>query len=400
MDALSVYLHIPFCRTRCSYCDFFTCAGQEAAIPAYAAALCREAELWSQAAGRRLPVHSLYFGGGTPSLLPVEYLTQIIIPRRGILDTLSAAFDLAGDCEVSLEANPGTLSRQTLANLHSAGINRLSLGVQSSDATILRLLGRQHTYPEVIEAVGMARVEGFNNLNLDLIYGVPTQTLAMWQRTLEDAILLNPEHLSLYSLTLEPGTRLHAWVGHGLVPAPDADLAADMYEWANERLTEAGYHRYEISNWARRGKDGALLACWHNLQYWRNLPYLGLGAGAHGYVGGYRLANIAEIGSYIARCAQPVEAQFPAGPATEHATTIDKRTEMQETMMVGLRLTEAGVGRQEFRERFGVELDQVFAPEITQLTRQGLLEWVEDRLRLTQRGCLLGNQVFLHFVDG
>lgn len=399
MDALSVYLHIPFCRTRCSYCDFFTCAGQEAAIPAYVAALCREAELWSQAAGRRRLVHSLYFGGGTPSLLAGEYLTQII-PRRGIMETLSAAFDLAGDCEVSLEANPGTLSRQTLANLRSAGINRLSLGVQSSDATILHLLGRQHTYPDVIEAVRLARVEGFNNLNLDYIYGVPTQTLAMWQRTLEDAILLNPEHLSLYSLTLEPGTRLHAWVGRGLVPAPDADLAADMYEWANERLTEAGYHRYEISNWARRGKDGALLACRHNLQYWRNLPYLGLGAGAHGYVGGYRLANIAEIGSYIARCAQPVKALFPAGPATEHSTAIDKRTEMQETMMVGLRLTEAGVSKQGFRERFGAELNQVFSPEITQLTHQGLLEWVEDRLRLTQRGCLLGNQVFLHFVDG
>lgn len=391
MQPVSIYIHIPFCQFRCSYCDFFTCAGQECTIPAYASALCREIELLARAAPQRLPAHTVYFGGGTPSLLSGELLGSI-------LETLAGSFDLAADAEISLEANPGTLTAARLKAMRRAGINRLSLGVQSTSQSLLRLLGRRHDFFDVIAAVKLARLAGFDNLNLDLIYGVPGQTMAMWQAALEDALRLAPQHLSLYSLTVEAGTPLHTWVGRGLVPAADDDLAAEQYEWACERLNGAGFHGYEISNWARRGDDGEILACRHNLQYWYNLPYVGLGAGAHGYLNGYRLANVPNIEQFVKRCAGAQKLQFPLGPANHTAIRIDRFTEMQETMMVGLRLTRAGIDRKEFKARFGQDVQDVFGKELAMLITQGLLEWAGDRLRLTQRGRLVSNRVFMCFV--
>lgn len=387
MKDYSIYLHIPFCTHRCGYCDFNTYAGLEGLIPRYALALRREITLAAQAAGERLPAHTVFFGGGTPSLLPASEM-------EGILCALHDSFTLVEGAEITLEANPGTLSPEYLRDLHRLGANRLSLGVQSANPRELRLLERQHSYNDVIQAVTWARQAGFDNLNLDLIFGLPEQTLATWQHTLELALGLRPEHFSLYALTLEHGTPFGHWAERGLLPLPDPDLAADMYEWAGERLEADGYVHYEISNWSR----GESLVCRHNLQYWRDLPYIGLGAGAHGYAGGVRTANVLAPAAYIQRCLEGETQAFPRTPATASATPVDRQSEIGEMMMMGLRLTREGVSDAVFRERFGQGLLDLFPRQIERLAQIGLLEWASDSLRLTPRGRLLGNQVFMEFV--
>lgn len=413
MVPYSIYLHIPFCRHRCGYCDFNTYAGLEGMIGEYGQALRGEIALAgkaAQAAGLGLlPVQTIFFGGGTPSLLPAAEL-------EGILGALRQAFSVQPGAEITLEANPGTLSLAYLKDLRALGVNRLSLGVQSANPEELRLLERQHDYADVIRAVTWARQAGFHNLNLDLIFGLPFQALASWQHTVELALGLNPEHFSLYALTIEHGTPLAHWAQRGLLPEPDPDVAAEMYEWAAERLAQAGYMQYEISNWARQaaqegsGQTGAnlegislptgerILASQHNIQYWRNLPYLGLGAGAHGFAAGVRTINTLAPAAYIQRCLEGSPQPFPRTPATASYQTVDRQAEIGEMMMMGLRLVQEGVSDGDFRERFGEGLDQVFGPQIQRLSRQGLLEWSGDRLRLTPHGRLLGNRVFVEFV--
>jgi oxygen-independent coproporphyrinogen-3 oxidase len=391
MVAYSLYLHIPFCQKRCYYCDFNTYAGMERWMPAYTSALCAEITQVAQLAGEELPVHTLFFGGGTPSLLSIPQLGNI-------LATIDQNFALQPGLEATLEANPGTVALEYLQSLRKLGINRLSLGMQSANPEELTLLGRIHDTPEVIQAVKWARQAGFNNLNLDLIFGLPFQTLEMWQRSLELALKMKPEHLSLYALTVEQGTPFYRWSQRGLIPLPDDDLAADQYEWAEERLEKEGFHHYEISNWARNDGHGNLLACRHNLQYWRTQPYLGFGAGAHGFAGGVRTENVPGIQAYILGCQNGKNGPFPSGPATVKQTPIEARTEMMETMMVGLRLVEEGIDGKGFEERFKVPLDEAFGEQIKKLSRQGLLETVDGRVRLTRRGRLLGNRVFMEFV--
>lgn len=400
MQAYSLYIHIPFCSHRCCYCDFNTYAGLESLIPAYVAALCRELDYLKSVSETRIPVHTIFFGGGTPSLLPPVELARI-------KNALEEAFDLLPGIEITLEANPGTLSRPYLQDLQRLKVNRLSLGMQSARPEELRLLERQHDYRDVARSVAWAREAGFDNLNLDLIFGLPYQSLEAWQRSLELALGLAPEHFSLYALTLEHGTPLANWAGRGLIAEPDPDLAAEMYEWAADRLEQAGYIQYEISNWARTGEGGALIACQHNLQYWRNQPYLGIGAGAHGYAAGTRTANVLSPRAYIQRffpthdvLAAP-RLSFPLTPGTLHAESIDLKTEMGETMLMGLRLTREGVTKASFRARFGHEIEDAFGVEIEGLRSQGLLIWGggdRDRLQLTSRGRLLGNQVFIQFI--
>lgn len=393
----SIYLHIPFCRHRCSYCDFNTYAGLEDLIPQYVKALCREIELLSAVAGARLPVHTIFFGGGTPSLLPLEELERIF-------RTLETAFDFLSEIEITLEANPGTLSLPYLRGLRSLGVNRLSLGMQSAQPHELQLLERQHGYTDVVQAVTWARQAGFINLNLDLIFGLPVQSLESWQQNLELGLDLQPDHFALYALTLEHGTPMGHWVERGLLSEPDSDLAAEMYAWAGERLAVAGYRQYEISNWAKEYEQGELLACRHNLQYWRNLAYLGFGAGAHGFAGGLRTANVRSPMAYIKRLvdlAPDGRPTFPRTPANVQVTPISREAEIAETMMMGLRLTLEGVSAAVFRKRFGCSLDELFGQQIERLTRLQLLEWTdgdEDRLRLTAQARLLGNQVFVEFI--
>ncbi|HEX9011858.1 MAG TPA: radical SAM family heme chaperone HemW [Anaerolineaceae bacterium] len=390
----SLYLHIPFCRHRCAYCDFNTYAGQDHHRGAYVNALCQEAGFAARSAGEPLPVGTIFFGGGTPSLLSTGEFEKI-------LSSLRANFEVDPAAEISLEANPGTVSAGQLADLRRLGFNRISLGMQSAHPDDLRLLERQHGFAEVVQAVKWSRQAGFDNLNLDLIFGIPEQSLPRWRDNLERALDLTPEHLSLYALTVEHGTPFQHWTDRGLVPPADQDLAADMYEYAEDRLEQAGYEHYEISNWARLREDGTSPACRHNLQYWRGLPYLGLGAGAHGYAGGFRTANVLGISAYIERCRVGAIQAFPGTPATVSLTAVDRSTEIQETMMMGLRLLEEGVSARQFEDRFNLRLPDLFEGKISRLIHLGLLEWAgpeADILRLTRRGHLLGNQVFMEFV--
>lgn len=416
MQPHSVYLHIPFCQQRCNYCDFNTYAGLENLIPAYIQALQHEIKYVAATLNaKKMPVQTLFFGGGTPSLLPAEDLANI-------LKTLHTSFDIFPDAEISLEANPGTLSAAYLSELRNLGINRLSLGMQSAHPAELKFLERIHDYVDVVDAVTWARQAGFCNLSLDLIFGLPEQQTQTWVDSLQRALALAPEHFSLYALTLEHGTPLGRWAARGLIPEPDPDQAADMYELATEMLTQAGYAQYEISNWARtndewqtadaqkmdRDAKSPLFAtrhspfeCRHNLQYWRNQPYLGLGAGAHGFANGMRTVNVLSPKAYIQRLStanlQP-SARFPRTPAIIEASPIDREIEMRETMMMGLRLTREGVSDTRFQARFGTSIRQQFAEAIQPLVEWELLCWENNTLRLTPRGRLLGNQVFMQFV--
>jgi oxygen-independent coproporphyrinogen III oxidase len=385
----SLYFHIPFCVHRCAYCDFNTYAGQERMVPAYVEALCREIRQVAGSAAGRMKVHTVYFGGGTPSLLSASQF-------ESILRSVDDYFDLTSNAEVCLEANPGTVSLEGLRDLRKLGFNRLSLGVQSAHSEELHQLERIHDYFDVIDAVKWARQAGIANLNLDLIYGLPGQPLERWQETVNLILGLQPEHLSLYALTIEPGTPFGRWVGNGRLPLPEPDVAADMLEWASDRLAQAGYGQYEISNWAKPG-----FQCRHNLQYWRGQPYLGFGAGAHGYAAGMRYSNALRIKTYIDHFQEMFPRTFPLSSAAVDSHHVSPRVEMQETMMTGLRLTDEGVSNRSFRARFGRGLMEAFGNEIDDLVRLGLLEWEEanETIRLTRRGRQVGNQAFLRFVD-
>jgi oxygen-independent coproporphyrinogen-3 oxidase len=393
----SLYFHIPFCKQRCAYCDFNTYAGREDTIPAYVDALRNEIKAagvaLSASQGKsapRLGVGTIFFGGGTPSLLAPDQF-------RDIFQSIRAFFEVSPQAEISLEANPGTVSLAYLRELRALGFNRISYGAQSANPNELRMLERIHNYNDVVDAVRWSRRTGFDNLNLDLIYGLPEQTLISWQNTVKLIVGLRPEHISAYALTVEPGTPFGRWAAKGLLPSPDPDLAAEQYEWTMDYLTAQGYVQYEISNWALPGRE-----CRHNLQYWRNLDYLGLGAGAHGYAGGYRYSNVLRIKTYLNRSADSrfADLPFPLSQATVHWHRNTPRDDMQETMMTGLRLTDEGISAEGFRQRFGVDLLEVFGKEILKLETVGLLKWEGEALRLTRRGRLLGNQVFMEFVGG
>jgi len=375
-ERAAIYIHIPFCVRRCTYCNFNTYAGLESLIPDYIEAVRKEIERAPET--RAL---TLYFGGGTPSLLPP---TQV----EALLTTVRRRFGLPPGAEVTLEANPGTVDPDRLRRFRDLGINRLSLGVQSAYDDELRLLGRLHTWTEAVETVHAAREAGFDNLNLDFIYGLPDQTLGRWRATLEAALRLEPNHLSLYALTVEEGTPLANCIARGDLPPPDDDLAAEMYELAEEILTEAGYVHYEISNWAQPSYE-----CRHNLTYWHNEPYLGFSAGAASWWAGRRWTYVRHPAEYIARVGR---GESPV----DEAETIPKKLEMGETMMMGLRLTE-GVSDARFRRRFGIGLGDVYGDELAEMQRLGLLTWDGKAARLTRRGRLLGNQVFQRFLtDG
>jgi oxygen-independent coproporphyrinogen-3 oxidase len=272
-----------------------------------------------------------------------------------------------------------------------------------------------HLFGDAAQAVTWARAAGFENVNLDLIFGIPHQTLAMWQATLNRTLALGPDHLSCYALSLEHGTPMRAWVYRGLLPLPDPDLAAEMYEWASATLAANGYVQYEISNWAKIKDEGLLrrmkdensfslspssfsLVCKHNLQYWRNLPYLGFGAGAHGCVNGWRYSDVLAPSAYIERLKQAAEAEFPFSPAVAQKIAVTAEDAMNETMMLGMRLTREGVRAADFRARFGVGLAEKYPRQLKRLRELGLLEWDETGARLTKGGKLLGNRVFREFV--
>jgi len=403
MDTISIYYHIPFCRHRCAYCDFNTYVKLEYLFDEYVLALCTELSNYINEENKNFQIASLYFGGGTPTLLSIQHFETIF-------ETLHKHTTIPIDTEITIEANPGTTSITYLKNLRQLGINRISYGVQSANPKELQLLGRQHTYTDVIQSVSYARKAGFENINFDLIFGIPDQTLIDWQRSLKLAKDLDPEHFSLYGLSIEKGTPLCKYAAKGLFSTPDQDLAASMYEWASQFLSKNNYTQYEISNWARSDSGDQKPAssswiCKHNLRYWQNLEYLGVGAGAHGYVNNKRTVNYLSPQKYIKSLQKTSprikNACYPCTQATQIINEINQETEIGETMMMGLRLTQMGVSKRNFQDRFDQSMEEIFGKKINRFIRLGLLEWAgedQDVLRLTTKGRLLGNQVFMEFI--
>jgi oxygen-independent coproporphyrinogen III oxidase len=382
-ESIGLYVHIPFCTSKCGYCDFNSYSGHEHMIPSYAATLLQEASLWRPTAGDRT-VETLFFGGGTPSLNPVEEMGTI-------LDGLRSTFSFEADAEVALEANPGGLTAEYLRGLRDVGFNRLSIGVQSFDDEELVVLDRQHTADEARAAFAAAREAGFENVNLDFIYGLPEQSLSAWKRTLDEALALGPEHLSLYALTIEEGTPLARDVERGRVPAPDPDVQAEHYEWAQGALARAGYEHYEISNWARPG-----YRCRHNLVYWQNREYLGLGAGAHSFLDGVRFSTVLLPNRYAELVDETAAGITDGRGKMRHvasAETITPQLAMADTLMLGLRLTD-GVDTREFARRHGRDVDDVYGGVLREFAENGVLERDATHLRLTPRGRLLSNELF------
>lgn len=386
--ALALYLHIPFCTAKCGYCDFNSYSGLDHLVPDYTPALVRELELWA-AAARGFEVRTVFFGGGTPSLSSLDDL-------RTLVTTVHEHYDVAADSEWSLEANPSELTREHLEGMRAIGLNRLSIGVQSLHDDELKLLDRQHSAERARDAVAAARAAGFENLNLDFIFGLIDQPLARWQETLATAVALGPEHLSCYALTVEPGTALYYQVAKGLLHEPDPDVVADQYEWTRDYLASAGYRQYELSNWARPGYE-----CRHNLVYWQADPYLGMGAGAHSFFAGQRFANVDAPNRYVELVNASYEERQATGGGTLHqikgGETPDEALLRADAMILGLRLIE-GVSTAGFKARFGMTPRQEFGPAIERHLGIGLLEQAGDRLRLTPRGQLLANEVFVDLL--
>jgi oxygen-independent coproporphyrinogen-3 oxidase len=396
-STLGLYLHIPWCVTRCIYCDFNTYIdGTDTLKHRYHQALLREIYQAGAALGKPA-LNTIFIGGGTPTTLPPSLLLELV-------DAIKLAFALRADAEVTIEANPGTLTLDDLRALRQGGFNRLSLGVQSFNDGELGFLSRLHNADTARNAVAHAQNAGFANISLDLIFNLPQQTLAAWQFNLQEAIKLDPDHFSLYSLIVEPGTPLHRQVSAGVTPAPDDDGAAEMYNYAIDVLNQAGYTHYEISNWARNEGEAPWqcppLAAAHNLIYWRNQPYLGIGAGAFGTINGQRWMNVKRPQTYIDR----IEKGTGLGPARDEGTVeqLDRTTTMAEQMLLGLRLVREGVSAAGFLARFGIPLAQQYGAAIEQGLGRGLLEWIEtpagSHLRLTRQGCFLANQVMIEFM--
>ena len=398
---LGLYVHVPFCKTKCPYCDFNTYQGIESQMGSYLEAVTGELRLWgrqlSSHSGGRPPVRTVFFGGGTPSYLPDGDIAAI-------LDTAADAFTIDPGAEITLEANPGDLMNpDSCRGLLRQGVNRLSIGVQSLGNGLLQLLGRRHSADGAIEAFQTARAAGFNNLNLDLMYGLPHQSLVQWEDTIERLAALFPEHISLYALTLEEGTPMKAWADQGRIPEPDPDLAADMYALARRVLASKGYRHYEISNWAQPGRESQ-----HNLIYWRNEPYLGVGPGAHSRLGEYRFWTALAPRDYASRAAQ--WRQAPAGrwgdfseQELREARTmegwehIDADTACAETMFLGLRLLD-GLDLPQASAAAGHDLAARYHAEIEELLTLGLLRREGDTIRLDESAYLIANQVFTRFL--
>ena len=378
--AWGIYAHIPYCVKKCAYCDFISAASGKntAEMEDYAAAL--RAEILREVPplrARRGDAATVYIGGGTPTALPAALL-------EGILHTLIETAGTPVECTV--EANPGTVDEAYLARIRAAGANRLSLGVQSFDDRLLRAIGRIHTAEEAERAFCAARAAGFTNISLDLMYGLPTQTLDDLRQSVDETLALAPEHISVYGLIVEEGTPFAAAEAAGRLALPSEDAAEEMYDWLMAELPARGYARYEISNFARAGYESR-----HNLGYWRNVPYLGVGAAAHGYVDGVRWANESNTRAYIRTMRAGGSVRIPED--TQHT----RDNAMEEYAFLALRTAE-GVDEEDFARTFGVGIDDVYRAVIQRYIALGLLRRADGFVALTDAGMKLGNEVFAAFL--
>lgn len=369
-EKLGIYIHIPFCRSKCDYCDFYSLAGQEGRMDDYQKALLAHMkETAPQTRGWQ--IDTVYFGGGTPSFYGEKRL-------RELLRLIGKRFDLAKDAEITVECNPDSVDLKMLQALRRAGVNRLSLGVQSACDRELQSLHRPHDFQQAVQAVALARKAKFQNLSLDLIYGLPGQELAGWQDTVEQILSLKPEHLSCYGLKVEEGTPLDYRVSRG-EKLPDDDAQADMYLWTVERLEKEGYRQYEISNFARSGFQSR-----HNLKYWMGRPYIGFGPGAHSDFGGRRYSFVRDLEGYISGVLE-------GGTVIDASDLIPARERGSEYLMLRLRTTR-GIEEWEYRREFFLDFDPI-EQKLEDYERHGWAERHERRWNLTPKGFLISNQL-------
>jgi len=379
MDRAGIYIHVPFCRSRCSYCDFATGAFEEALAAVYVGALAREIESF-RSDDARDEVDTVYFGGGTPSLLTPAQVSRVLEAVRG-------KFKVDAGAEVTLEMNPGTVTPARLRALREAGVNRASFGAQTFDDRELKRLGRTHTADDTRRTFRDLRAAGFDNISFDLIAGLPRQTLAQWERNLDEALALRPEHLSLYLLEVHEGTPLAEQIRQGRYATPDPDLAAEMYRVLVERARRAGYEQYEISNFCLRGRESR-----HNLKYWTGAPFYGFGNSAHSFDGRRtRWSNERDARAYV----KLIEEKGSAVVAREE---LDERGAGAEALFLGLRLLSKGVDLAEHSARFHSDVRADYAADLARFDEAGLIEIDGDVLRLTPAGALLSNEVFSAFV--
>ena len=383
MQKLELYIHIPFCVQKCAYCDFLSAPANDAAKAEYVDALKKEIQRYREVASS-YQVSSVFVGGGTPSILSCEQMGEIFKMLRQV-------FTIDRDAEITIEANPGTVTEEKLEGWKQAGINRISFGLQSVNNEELKMLGRIHTYEEFRESYDMARQAGFDNINIDLISAIPGQTVKSWEHTLRTVAELHPEHISAYSLIIEEGTRFYQWYGKGQTdqekypPLPDEDAERQMYERTEGILEEYGFHRYEISNYAKEGME-----CRHNLGYWERKNYLGLGLGASSLLDNRRYSNTENLREYTECAGQPEKIR----KNTEHLT---EEEQMEEFIFLGLRKRN-GISEQAFWNCFQKTIWDCYGENIRKVMEKGLLKQREGCLSLTKKGIDVSNYVFAEIL--
>jgi len=395
--AFGLYLHVPFCEGKCRYCDFYSVNYNMAGMNDYLVCLKEEIKLYSSS-GKIPAIETIYIGGGTPGLLTVEQLAEI-------LELITQCFNYPITEEVTIEANPYSLTEEKIAGYRGLGVNRLSLGVQSFNDMELNFLGRKHTASEAIETINLVD-RYFNNYNIDLIFAISGQKVIEWQETLKKAIALNPKHISLYNLQIEEGTPLAVSLNAGEFEAIDDSIDAEMYILAQDMLVNSGYQHYEISNFAKPDFHSR-----HNRLYWELKPYLGLGPAAHSFTGKVRFNNYSDIIKYnkiLSKDTQNLD--FPNTETTfgysnisidclpiDNITELTREDLMTEKLFMGLRLLE-GVSLEDFYEEFGIRLEEYYHQEIKNLQSLDLIEFNKNRMKLTKKGILHGNRVFMEFL--
>ena len=380
---LELYIHIPFCEKKCNYCDFLSFKAGADTQADYVSQLRKELTVMSSQCAN-YTVSSVFVGGGTPSLLQASQLEDIISAIR-------RCYDVAEDAEITIECNPGSVMRHKLAAYKKAGINRLSIGLQSADNAELKLLGRIHSYEEFLKTYQAARMEKFDNINVDLINCIPMQSMTSWRKTLRSVTMLKPEHISIYNMIIEPGTPFYEMKQEGVLMMPSEDEQAEIDEFTRSFMKKSGYERYEFSNWAKPGH-----ACRHNLGYWQGVQYLGFGIGAASYMNGCRWKNTSSIEEYIYAHFEE-DGMLAVQGIRREFKELSREEKMEEFMFLGLRCT-AGVSEMNFKGRFGVGIVDVYGEQLAKYTAMGLMEHESGRYRLSERGIEVSNIILSDFL--
>ena len=384
---LTLYIHIPFCYIKCPYCDFNTYSQIENLFNSYTIALKKEIELWSKPLANS-QIQSVFFGGGTPSYLPIKSI-------KSLMHSIFSSFNLNNDAEITFECNPDDLTARKLNALLENNVNRLSIGIQSFNNKLLKILGRNHSATKAQNAIKRSLMSGFTNVNIDLMYGLPTQTINDWIETLDISLNTNPQHISMYCLTLEKGTPMNEWVKSKKLVNPNPDVAAEMYSLAQQKVKLNQFEQYEISNWSKPQNKST-----HNINYWRNGYYIGIGPGAHSHLPQKRFWNINSPKKYtnlLTNTQINVTNNF-LPPVIEKSEHISKELEMAETMILGLRLLE-GINVCDFNNRFNINPLTKYNSTISDLVNLNLIYMKNNHIRLTNQGFLLGNEVFSRILE-